>query len=293
MVIVLIENDLYSLGDSSFVKSMQEKFPRTSTLFLNPRSMGDVINSLETSRPLLTSKWLVLGNNLKENSVLSVLKHLGDNVLVLKYQTRTSAVDDLMKLMKSMSVEFKFVDNFNISKDRIVGYVSEDLGITEADAKTLVKRCNYYLPYVNESIFTLKSLNRPIERKDILNFVLSRSNFNTLSLFNHVVGYKRVNNEVVARFLYDFRYAIKYLKKDLLEKLEDSLLIYSLMSEGLLTPENFRDFEFPRKLKISDYLVKTIILEIYKEVSYETLLYNKLVISKISNTYQLLEICTV
>ena len=98
---------------------------------------------------------------------------------------------------------------------------------------------------------------------------------------------------MVGRFLYDFKYATKYLKKDLLEKFDDALLVYSLMNEGLLTPENFREFEFPKKLKISDYLLKSLVVDVYKEVSYETLLYNKLVISKISNTFQLLEICTV
>lgn len=293
MIIILIENDLYSLQNNLFLKSLEQKFPRTSTLFLTNRSLNEVIDTINTSKPLLTSKWLVLGNNVKENAVLSIVKHIADNVLVLKYQSRTNAVNDLMKLLKSMSIDFKVVDNFNLSNEKIVSYVSEQLGLSETDSKTLVKRCNGYLPYVNESVFALKSLNRKVERKDVLDFVVNRSTFNTLSLFNHIIGYKKVNNEVVGRFLYDFKYATKYLKKDLLEKFDDALLVYSLMNEGLLTPENFREFEFPKKLKISDYLLKSLVVDVYKEVSYETLLYNKLVISKISNTFQLLEICTV
>lgn len=291
MIIVLIENDLYTIGGKSFINQLEAKFPRTSTMFASNKNLEYVKDNLVNSKPLLTNKWLVVGNRLKESSALILVKNLYDNVLVLKYDSRTKDVDNLMKLLKSMHVEFKLMDNLNLSEPRLISYVSSELNLSEADAKTLVKRCNLYVPYINESVFALKSLGRQIERKDILNFVVKRSSFNSLSLFNHVIGFKRVPNEVVARFIYDFRYALSYLKTDLLEKLEDALLIYSLMEEGLLSPSNFKDFEFPRKLKVSDYLLKSLVLDIYKSVSYETLIYTKLALSKVSNTFQLLEMC--
>lgn len=292
MIIFLIENDLYSLGNKSFIKELQSKFPRTSILEVHNRNVASTVETIQSSRPLLTSKWLLIAKNLKEDAVKVLAKNLSDNVLVLKYQERTNSVNDLMKLLKSTNVEFKLVDNFNISDDKLISYVSSELSISEHDAKTLVKRCNNYLPYINESIFALKALGRPIERRDILNFVLKRSSFNTLSLFNHLIGYKRVSNEVVGRFIYDFRFALKYLKNDLIDKLDDAILVYSLMSEGLLSARNFKEFEFPRKLKISDYLLRSLVLDVYKEVSADTLIYLKLTISKINNTYQLLEIAT-
>lgn len=292
MIIFLIENDLYSISNNNLMKELETKFPRTSTLFLSNRNLEWVKNTVTNSKPLLTSKWLIVGNQLKENSVLTMVKNLYDNVLVLRYNNKSKDVEDLMKILKSMSINFSIVDNMNLSESRLVSYVSSELNLTEADSKTLVKRCNYYVPYINESVFALKSLCRPIERKDILNFVVKRSSFNTLSLFNHIIGFKRVNNEVVSRFLYDFRFALKFLKTDLLEKLDDAILVYSLMNEGLLSPSNFKEFTFPRKLKISDYLLKSLILDINKSVSYETLVYNKLMISKIEYFYQLIEICT-
>lgn len=292
MIIFLIENDLYSIDSNNLVKQLETKFPRTSTLSLTNRNLEYVKNTVSNSKPLLTSKWLIIGNQLKEISVLTMVKNLYDNVLVLRYNNKSKEVEDLMKILKSMSINFNLVDNVNLSEARLVSYVSSELDLSEADARTLVKRCNHYIPYINESVFALKSLGRQIERKDILNFVVKRSSFNTLSLFNHVIGFKRVSNEVVSRFLYDFRYALKFLKTDLLEKLDDALLVYSLMNEGLLSPSNFKEFTFPRKLKISDYLLKSLILDINKSVSYETLIYTKLAISKIDYFYQLVEICT-
>lgn len=292
MIIFLIENDLYSIDSNNLVKQLETKFPRTSTLSLTNRNLEYVKNTVSNSKPLLTSKWLIIGNQLKEISVLTMVKNLYDNVLVLRYNNKSKEVEDLMKILKSMSIDFNLVDNVNLSEARLVSYVSSELDLSEADARTLVKRCNHYIPYINESVFALKSLGRQIERKDILNFVVKRSSFNTLSLFNHVIGFKRVSNEVVSRFLYDFRYALKFLKTDLLEKLDDALLVYSLMNEGLLSPSNFKEFTFPRKLKISDYLLKSLILDINKSVSYETLIYTKLAISKIDHFYQLVEICT-
>lgn len=292
MIIFLIENDLYSIDSNNLVKQLETKFPRTSTLSLTNRNLEYVKNTVSNSKPLLTSKWLIIGNQLKEISVLTMVKNLYDNVLVLRYNNKSKEVEDLMKILKSMSINFNLVDNVNLSEARLVSYVSSELDLSEADARTLVKRCNHYIPYINESVFALKSLGRQIERKDILNFVVKRSSFNTLSLFNHVIGFKRVSNEVVSRFLYDFRYALKFLKTDLLEKLDDALLVYSLMNEGLLSPSNFKEFTFPRKLKISDYLLKSLILDINKSVSYETLIYTKLAISKVDQFYQLVEICT-
>lgn len=292
MIIFLIENDLFSLGGKSLTKELESKFPRTSTLFLNNRNLLDVSELISSSKPLLTSKWLIKSNNLKQTTLMNFVDKLGDNILILKYQKRSSEVDDSMKLLKSKNIKFSLIDSFNLSDEKLISYVSEELSISEHDAKTLVTRCNSYLPYINESVFALKSLNRPIVRKDILNFVVKRSSFNTLSLFNHLIGFKPSSQEVVSRFIYDFRYAFKWLKGDLLEKIEDAILIYNLMSEGILSPKNYKEFDYPRKLKISEYLLKSLIIDIYKSVSIETLVFTKLSLEKINHTYELLELCT-
>lgn len=292
MIVFLIENELYSIGESSFTKSLNDKFPRTSTIYMNSRNFESTVDTIKSTRPLLTSKWLLIGFNLNSSYVKNILKYATDEVLVFKYLTKTKELEDLMKELKSKNVKFSIVDNVNISEDRMVSYVCSELDLEEKEAKSLVKRCNNYVPYLNESVFALKSLGRKVERKDILNFVVKRSSFNTLSLFNHLIGFKRVSDDVVARFLYDFRYALKYLKTDLLDKFDDALLIYSLMNDGILSTTNYMDFEYPRKLKISDYLLKLLILDISKSVSYETLLFNKLSIEKIDHFYQLVELCT-
>ena len=292
MIIFLIENDLFTLGGKSLTKELQSKFPRTSTINLNNRNVLEVLDVINNSKPLLTSQWLINSNNLKSDSLLKFIEKMGDNVLVVRYQKRTHDVDDSMKILKSKNIKFSLIDSFNLSEEKLISYVSEELSITEYDAKTLVSRCNGYLPYINESVFALKSLNRSVTRKDILNFVVKRSSFNSLSLFNHIIGYKRTNLEVVSRFIYDFRYAFKWMKSDLLTKLDDAILIYSLMNDGVLSPRNYKEFNYPRKLKISDYLLKSIVIDIYKSVSIETLVFTKLSIEKMRHTYELLEICT-
>lgn len=292
MIIFLIENDLFSLGGKSLTKELEDKFPRTSTVFLNNRNSLEVSELISSSKPLLTSKWLIKSNNLKQTTLMNFIDKLGDNILILKYQKRSSEVDDSMKLLKSKSIKFSLIDSFNLSDEKLISYVSEELSISEYDAKTLVTRCNSYLPYINESVFALKSLNRVVSRKDILNFVVKRSSFNTLSLFNHLIGFKPSSQEVVSRFIYDFRYAFKWLKGDLLEKIDDAILIYNLMSEGILSPRNYKEFDYPRKLKISEYLLKTLIIDTYKSVSIETLVFTKLSLEKINHTYELLELCT-
>lgn len=292
MIIILIENDLFSLGGKSLTKEVQSKFPRTSTVELNNRNVLEVIDTINSSKPLLTSKWLINANNLKSDSLLKVIDKLNDNVLIARYQKRTNDVDDSMKILKSKNVKFSLIDSFNLSEEKLISYVSEELSISEYDSKTLVTRCNGYLPYINESVFALKSLNRSVTRKDILNFVVKRSSFNSLTLFYHIIGYKRVSSEVVSRFIYDFRYAFRWMKSDLLTKLEDAILIYSLMNDGVLSPRNYKEFTYPRKLKISDYLLKSLVIDVYKSVSIETLVFTKLSIEKMRHTYELLEICT-
>lgn len=285
MNIVLIEDPVFSID--SLKDSIKSKCPVSSQIHVNRNNFRDMLRLKDTT-PLLTEGWtIMLSSTLSPKQSALFCTNPKDIVII---ETRSRNKNEAIVTLSDLGIEFNVVDNVNVSRDRLVSYCMDKLGINKKDATTLCTRCNDYLPYVSESVSLLESLGRKINRADILRFINKRSSFNVNTLFYHLIGYNRKSREDVACFIYDFRYALPYIKKSLLKILEDCISIYLLMESGFLGADNFKEFNFPKKLNISEYMLKKIIIDVHPVVPLEVLVLVKVSIQKMNKTYQLLNI---
>jgi len=285
MNIVLIEDPIYSID--SLKRSVKEKFPISSQLFVTRRNYYESLKLIKNP-PLLTEGWAIVLSSALPAKQAALFCEDSKNLVIIEVLPRKK--NESMSELNGLGIEFSVVDNVHVDKERLAKYCVDKLGISQKDAVTLCNRCNNYLPYVTESVSLLSSLGKEVSRSDILKYVNKRSSFNVQSLFLHLIGYNRKNTETVACFLYDFRYAMNYIKTSLLAYLNDCIAIYLYMEEGLLGADNYKDFKFPSKLTISEYLLKKIILDVHPVVPLEVIIVIKISIERMNKIYELINI---
>lgn len=285
MNIVLIEDPIYSID--SLKESVKKSFPISSQITINRKNYYESLKLVKTS-PLLTEGWAIILSSSLSIKQCSLFCTDDKNVVLIEVRPRNK--EEYLSSLNDIGVEFSVVDNVHVGKDRLVKYCIDELYLSKKDSITLCNRCNNYLPYVTESVTLLKSLGKGVSRSDILKYVNKRSSFNIQSLFLHLIGFNRKESDTVACFVYDFRYAMGYIKKSLLAYLEDCINIYIYMENGLLGADNYKDFGYPNKLTVSEYLVKKIIMDIHPVVPLDVIINVKISIEKMNKVYELLNI---
>lgn len=284
MIVVLLENSIYSID--SLVGKIKSKFPKTSILEVNRSNRYDFLK-LSHTVPLLTDGWVIIGN--QSMSVEQMLPFCKDTNNLVILHTKPSKKNEVIESLDEHGIKYNLVDNINVSKESLIAYTSTTLSLLEKDAKALCNRCNNYMPYVIEAVTLLQTLGRQVTRNDINTFIQKRTNITINSLFMHMIGYKVLDVSLLATYLYDFKYAFKYVKTKLLEYVEDSIYVYSLIESGVLGSDNYSTFSFDRTLNISEYVLKNLVLHVHSEVSLEMLLLTKIKIQKCTSMFMLLE----
>lgn len=284
MIVVLLENSIYTID--SLIGKIKSKFPKTSILEVNKGNRYDLLK-LSHTVPLLTDGWVIIGN--QSMSVEQMLPFCKDTNNLVILHTKPVNKTTVMESLDENGIKYKLVDNVNVPKETLINYVCSTLKLQQKDAKALCNRCNNYMPYVLESVTLLQTLGRQVTRSDINMFIPQRTNITVNSLFLHMIGYKVLDISLVANYLYDFRYAFKYVKTKLLEYLEDAIYVYSLIESGVLGSDNYSTFTFDRTLVISEYVLKNLVLHVHSEVSLEMLLLTKIKVQKCTAMFMLLE----
>lgn len=283
MVIVLLEHKIYHI--ESLVDKIHSSFPMNSILKVNRKNIYDMQKLLKTT-PLLTDGWaIIISDTVSIEQALAFCKD-DNNVVVIC--TKPNRKNDAIVALGAEEIKFSIVDNIKVGEEALRKYVSERLHIDNKLAITLCNRCNNYLPYVLEGVSLLETLGRQVERKDVTNFIDKRSGVNIYSLFKHLIGYINMDESTVATYLYDFRFAFPYIKKELLKYIDDTINIFSLIESGHLAGDNYKTFNYGFKVRVSDYVLKSLILDVHESVSLELVILLKVKIQKCDSMYQLL-----
>lgn len=284
MIIVLLENKVYAI--ESLIGKIKSEFPKSSILEVNKSNRFEMLKLADTT-PLLTEGWIVICH--ERLNIVQILPFCKNTKNLIIINVNQSTKTDVINCLLENKLEYSLVDNVNVSKETLIKYVSETLSLSDKDSKTLCNKCNNYLPYVLEAVTLLQTLGRQITRNDILKFIDKRTTLNVHSLFLHVIGYKVLDESLVSTYLYDFKYAFSYIKGKLMSYIDDSIYVYSLIESGLLGADNYIGYQFDKKLTISEYVLKNLVLYVHKEISFEVLLLTKIKVSKCTSMYMLLE----
>lgn len=284
--ILLLEDDLYSI--KSLKRRVKEIFPSSSILKVNKSNYYNMLK-LQHTTPLLTEGWAIfLSSRLSSVQCSKFFDKNEKNLVIL--QVSPAKKNDRVVELSELGISFKIVDNIKVSKDVLIEHASKELNISTKDATTLCNRCNNYLPYVSESIAVLKTLGRKVTRADILKYVEKRSSTRVLDIFFHIIKFKPSKESDLATMLYDFRYAFDYIKKNLIKYFDTTIYLYTLFESGYLGLDNYKDFEYNKKVEFSPYMVKKILDEVHPRVSLKALLVYKHKVYECKTMFELLDL---
>ena len=187
--------------------------------------------------PLFGNRWLVIC----DSGIPKKFEQLqpDDNCIFLRFRSK----DNLKKALTVLeNYEFKIVDNYTISAEVMCNWVSAKLNVGPKVAKHLYNRVHGSQKYVVEAVDRLSVLNN-VTMKAIDDLVDELGTVTVAQVAGYCIGADtRITETEALNFIYQFRYASKWLKKSMIATLELYYAVYSLMDNGTLTLQNFREF---------------------------------------------------
>lgn len=279
MILVLIEDPLIPIVSNE----IKEKFPYNCRMSITQATRYKEIEKLKDS-PLLTKKWYVdISSNVNNILLSKVLTYNNINVV------RTSTSDYKEKLsLCSKYGECKFINALKLDRDSIKSFICNELNVDSELGDFIYERCNGYTPNILESVTLLKSLSKDIKKSDITKYVKPTPPVSVKSLFLHIIGLKKIKQKSLVLFLYNFRYAIKYLKTELLKLFDIVIKIYNDLLEGNLDLSDIKGYISDNRLKVSDLFVIEILDSVVRNIPIENIYLLRYKIFQLEDTVELL-----
>lgn len=263
MIILLLEREDNLIN--SFLDKIYSKVPKSCRQMVNKKTTHDMIKSYKQP-PLLAAGWLLLVSKDVTDSQIKLLASIeGQNIILFKTNTR-KLFNEIKENLTALSINYRIIDNYEISKSVIVGYIQSNLDISEADAKYLARRQGYYLRSIVSSVYLLSSFGK-IDRQIIKKFTSENDNIPLYEIFNYV--YKlpdcKLSYRVAVKLVYQYRYGFGHIIKYLYDTSIMYLHIFEFMVDGRLTLQNYKDF----RVDTQDTVIKGITeYQLFKIVSH-------------------------
>lgn len=277
MIVVLLESAQNTI--LSKVDFFTDKYPKSSIKYITNRTKKDDLKVLE-HKPLLSNGWLIIfKDGVFKSSFLNILKPLIDNNLIIIRVTNETSSDELLSLLESEKIKFKFINNYKLKREDLISYVCSKINISKNDAMYLCNCCNWYLPKLMENTQTLSILDK-CSRKDIKRYVDQNRNIAVFDLVNYMLGLnKNIHYEDCLALVWDYRFGFEHLIKSVRNQLNLFLQVFILIIEGKINSTNYKSVEINNK-EISA-LNKYRLYKIIDAFDYVTLDYVYLLITKL------------
>lgn len=237
MLLVLRENPYNVI--MPFIDEVRKKYASSSIGFIGARDKVSDLSSKYVKPPLFNNGWLLICS--PSVSVGAVRKlNVTNNLLVFT----VNSIGQRDKLLEKFS-DFnpKYVDNYVLNRDTVIGWIDSELGCGTKIAEKVYKKAAGRLNAVIEAVNILSLLDK-VDEQAIRKYVDSRKNVgvNDLVLFMLGVPRKGVALRDVIGVIRDFRFAMSWLLKFLENEFSDYTLVFWYALSGELTPTECHRF---------------------------------------------------
>lgn len=272
MFIVLLENRAnVILSDLDFFKS---RYAKSSIFEINSKTSLQDLGILQT-KPLLNVNWLVvMQSGAIKRSHLIFLSKLEESILVVLRVNTEEDSNKLITFLKTEKINFRFINNYKMSKEKVINFIVKSLKVSESLAEHLYQRVNGYLPEIVLGVQTLKAVDDITIRK-IDRYVEKRHTIPIYDLVNYLLGVnERVTYEECLSLVYEYRFGFQYLLKSVIQQLELLREVFLVTLAGEITIQNYKvkksELSNPDLAKMHDYRFFKM-LELFDCVSYDYL----------------------
>ena len=271
MIVLLLESPDNVI--TSVLDKLYKKYPKSCRAYVSRNTLYETISSYKRP-PLLMPGWLIECSEKVTVSSLQQLNLVTDNNIIVIHVTSYKAYTEKQETLDSMGILYKKIDNSKIDKKDVIEYVYNNLDISYDDAKFLYNRHNGYLKDVIHSVRVLKELGL-VTRDVIKRYTLRTERCSLSDITPFLLGVDiGVAYDSMVALVYQYQYGFDFLLKFIQEQLGIYLAVFSDVSIGVLTLENYKDYKANtdnKKIKsLRDYQFARII-ESHATVSHELL----------------------
>lgn len=286
MFVVLLEN-----ANNTVLSKMEifvNKYPKSSIKYIDKYTTSDELRSLKF-KPLLSIGWLIIFRDISVKfSYIKFLKRLDNTNLILFRVTSEQKCKELLSILKSDNIDYKFINNYKLKQEDVIGYIFQNLNISKDDAKYLYSRVHGYLPEVVNSVQTLKVLDK-ITKPLIRKYIAENRNIAVYDMVNYMLGLNTVvTYEDCVQLVYSYRYGFEHLLKSLIAQIHSYNIVFGKVLSGELTLSNYKS----KKSEIDDKEISQLhdyrlykIIESFDNVSYDYLQLLEIRLRQISSNF--------
>lgn len=284
MVVILVEN--FNNKELSMLQLFYEKFmEETRVTIYNAFDYENNKNKLEQP-PLLANSWLIECTHTLDKLIIQKLVQLSETNLLI-FKVTQKKVTDIEDKLDALHIQYKIIYNETPEPEVVINFIMQQLNISQEKASYLYNYCGKYTPKIVSAVYTLQSLDE-ITKLDIRRYVERGRQVTTYDLSSFLLGIdEKISYQDAIHIIYNYQYAMKHLLTYLIGVCDEYLCIFGLVSEGVLSLENFKDFRRNTTVKtikgMKEYRLQKVI-EAYNIVSVEKLIYLKAQLKKIPNT---------
>jgi hypothetical protein len=267
----LIESTKHPIG--SFVDKAKSKFPKSSVIYATNRNIQEVLKVVNRP-PALSPAWLVIITlrDLSEDIVKSL--STGTNVSLYVLRSRDAA-RELASVMDSFGIKYNVVDNLSPTDETLISHLKEELGVDEDVARYLLRRTRRSLTKISEAIEALRGIQH-ITRDVVKKHTDNKVEVSLYSFFDYIIGVpERISEAKAVSVVRKFKYALDFLSKFVLTRMENYLKVYDYILDGKLSLENYKYFYEDHKSEFKDFNEGSLkyAIESFSYVSYDKLYY--------------------
>lgn len=227
--------------DGNVINPMEKefiaKFHKSAVKKIGNDGCGGADAAVLKRPPLFGDRWLIIC----DSGIPKNFERLqpDTNCVMLRFSNKESLKKALTSLEK---YEFKIVDNYSIPAEVVCNWISVQLGTGPKVSKHLYNRLRGRQKYIVEAVDRLSVL-QTVTIKSIDDLIDELGTVTVAQVAGYCIGADvKITEQDALELLYKFRYASRWLKKSMIGTLEFYYGVYSLMDEGVLTLQNFREF---------------------------------------------------
>lgn len=258
MNFLLLQNEL-CIYDKRY--ELAAKYPNSSIIWTSG-------TNFPKEAPILTDYWVVFVT-LSQRNILKQIQQIKQAEDFCHFVIVTSNKSGVVqKVMNECALSYEVIENMNVSEQRLIGFIRQELNVSESLAKIICRRSKKYEPLViknvrilgvlGEGSLTLGAVKKYLTDYDIVGFRY---------LYQFVMKgegeYKRVINLV-----YRYQFSIATICNYLCHKIKEDILVFSEIMDGSLTKDNY--VLYGQQHKIPYYELQQT-LELFDKITLETL----------------------
>ena len=233
----------------------------------NKKEFLSSIESYYTHKPFIGNKFLLIIDikyltDTEFNEILTNLKSNEHLIAILRLRSRT--LWDTLSQQKDITL----LNTFQPPSFLILEHLRQNLqkAITYSTVEYLTNHLKGQYQYIDNYIAVLNSLDIDIiTERIIVDNIPKRSNIRIEDITHFILTGEKKKKAYAA--LYTFRYAHKFIRKDIKKTLETLIEIKQDYLAGYVSDQNLVDFN--KKYKVSPYTLERYFNQYVKEISLE------------------------